>query len=79
MYVCMYITHFQLTSEHFFYMNERAESRLMETDIGLLDKHFRERCFQDSRLYCIVFHVKTLCGLSDHLSEYYSIINRVKI
>ena len=25
-----------------------------------------------------VFHFKTLCGLSDHLSEYYSNINRVK-
>ena len=39
LYVCMLSPHFVLlTSEHFYYMNERAESRLMNTDIGLLDK-----------------------------------------
>ena len=39
MYVCGLSPHFVLlTSEHFYYMNERVESKLMETDIGLLDK-----------------------------------------
>ena len=36
---CMLSPHFALlTSEHFYNMNERTESRLMNTDIGLLDK-----------------------------------------
>ena len=38
MYVCCMSPHFQLTSEHFYYMNERAESRLMKTVIVVLDK-----------------------------------------
>ena len=33
-----WLHHFQLTSEHFLDMNERAETKLMKTDIGLLDK-----------------------------------------